>query len=108
MERSLQAVPRFNDPDWKIIGTGDFNGDGMTDLLWYNSSTGQTAAWLMNGPASTWTPLLTDRKLEGNACRRSHGDGMIDLLWYNTTGQTAAWLMNGTGVGMTPLLTDPN
>src|SRR3954463_3632157 len=34
---------------WTLNGFGDFNADGKTDLFWYNSLTGQTSAWLMNG-----------------------------------------------------------
>ena len=25
-------------PSWHAIGTGDFNGDGFSDILWQNSS----------------------------------------------------------------------
>ena len=28
---------------------GDYNGDGKTDILWRNKSTGQNIVWLMNG-----------------------------------------------------------
>ena len=35
-------------PSWKAIGTGDFNGDGHSDILWQNTS-GQAAIWEMNG-----------------------------------------------------------
>ena len=31
-----------------IAGTGDFNGDGMSDILFRDGS-GNTAMWLMNG-----------------------------------------------------------
>jgi hypothetical protein len=33
---------------WTIVGTGDFNGDGMTDILWQDT-TGQRVLWFMNG-----------------------------------------------------------
>ncbi len=36
-------------PSWKAIGTGDFNGDGFSDILWQNTSTGQASIWEMNG-----------------------------------------------------------
>ena len=34
--------------DWQIAGTGDFNGDGKSDILWRQIS-GAVAIWLMNG-----------------------------------------------------------
>jgi hypothetical protein len=34
---------------WQIIGTGDFNNDGNSDLLFYNAAGNQSAVWLMNG-----------------------------------------------------------
>jgi hypothetical protein len=33
---------------WSIQLTGDFNGDGMNDLLWQDTS-GNVALWEMNG-----------------------------------------------------------
>jgi hypothetical protein len=34
---------------WRIVGTGDFNGDGRRDLLWHNADTDRVQAWLLNG-----------------------------------------------------------
>ena len=33
---------------WTIVGTGDFNGDGKSDILWRNTY-GDVDIWLMNG-----------------------------------------------------------
>ena len=33
---------------WTIAETGDFDGDGKSDILWHDN-TGNTAIWLMNG-----------------------------------------------------------
>jgi hypothetical protein len=35
-------------PSWHAIGTGDFNGDGHSDIL-FQSTSGQTAVWDMIG-----------------------------------------------------------
>jgi hypothetical protein len=32
---------------WRIGGTGDFNGDGKTDVLWQNIETGECKIRLM-------------------------------------------------------------
>ena len=36
-------------PSWKAVGTGDFNDDGNSDILWQNTSTGQVSIWEMDG-----------------------------------------------------------
>jgi hypothetical protein len=33
---------------WSVAETGDFNGDGYSDILWRDSS-GDIAIWYMNG-----------------------------------------------------------
>ena len=33
---------------WTIAETGDFNGDGKTDILWLDTS-GNVSIWFMNG-----------------------------------------------------------
>jgi hypothetical protein len=41
----LGAIPT----SWSIAGTGDFNGNGTTDILWRNNSTGDVQIWFMSG-----------------------------------------------------------
>ena len=33
---------------WNEVATGDFNGDGHSDILWQNAN-GQASIWEMNG-----------------------------------------------------------
>jgi len=40
------GTPTF---DWSIAGVGDFDGNGTSDILWRNSTTGQVYIWFMNG-----------------------------------------------------------
>jgi hypothetical protein len=35
-------------PSWHVMGTGDYNSDGRTDILFQNSS-GAVSIWEMNG-----------------------------------------------------------
>ena len=92
--------------DWHIIGTGDFNGDGKSDLLWKTDS-GQVAIWEMNGNQITWADFTkvgqtnvgapgSDWHLIGSA--DFDGDGKADLLWRTDGGKLAIWEMTGTQV----------
>ena len=106
-----QGYPyQVSDIDWRIDRTGDFNGDGKTDILWryYGSGGGQGTAiiWYMNGANvinSVYLPWVsdTDWKIEGIG--DFNGDGQADLLWryYGTgagAGTTIIWYMNATTV----------
>jgi hypothetical protein len=88
---------------WQVAGTGDFNGDGESDILWRNNSSGRTQIWLMNGTdiqsGNNFTPanLGTSWQVEGTG--DFNGDGKSDILWQNTSsGQTQIWMMNGTDI----------
>lgn len=35
--------------DWAVLAVGDFNGDGLADILWRSNVTGETSVWGMNG-----------------------------------------------------------
>jgi hypothetical protein len=43
---------------WKIVGTPDFDGDGVADLLWWNSLTGQVYAMVMGAALPTTQGLI--------------------------------------------------
>ena len=46
---SVGAVGSFNPgPSWQIKGSGDFNGDGKSDIVWQHDS-GLPAIWTMDG-----------------------------------------------------------
>ena len=41
-------------PDWQIAeATGDYNGDGRSDILWRNDN-GLVAVWEMDGASATF------------------------------------------------------
>jgi hypothetical protein len=79
----------------------DFSGDCLSDVLWYNTGTGQAVVWLINGttvigggsPGSATAPWAIVGQRDFNR------DGKNDILWRNgTTGQLVVWLLNGAAV----------
>jgi hypothetical protein len=86
-------------PSWKAIGTGDFYGNGLSDILLQNTSTGQVAIWEMNGTnVIGGGTVSSDHGPSWHAIGTGdfNGDGHSDILWQNVNGQVAIWEMNGT------------
>lgn len=112
LDGRLLTPSRVADTNWKIAGTGDFNGDGQTDIVWQHQTSGEASAWLMSGTTLVSGALLSpagvsDTNWKIRAVSDLTGDGQPDLIWQNTsTGYIAVWLMNGTtmtdGIYATP------
>ena len=89
----------------------DFNADARNDLVWYDSATGRTALWMMNGgqPGQTANILANAAWRVAFKAGFNAGD-QTDLLWHNSaTGEWVIWLMNGPNfAGGGGILTDPN
>jgi hypothetical protein len=100
---SGQLVARgpVTDLNWTIVGAGDVNRDGWTDLLWHHVGTGQIAVWFMQGATMLSGELLspaavpdTDWRVRGVADLDQNG--YPDLLWQHlSTLDVAVWFMQG-------------
>jgi len=102
---TLGAVPG----NWLVQGMGDFNGDGIPDILWRDNTSGTVAIWFLNGSgnvqstaslgivpiSSTWSIAQTG---DYNA------DGMSDILWTDASGDVAIWFMSGSTISSTASL----
>jgi hypothetical protein len=90
---------------WRIVASGDFNGDGKPDIVWHNDTTNETQIWFMDGASRVGR--ATVRAENGGSiavgtpwaivgANDFDGDGKSDILWHNAvTGETQIWLMNG-------------
>ena len=89
------------DVNWHIVGTGDINGDGRTDLVWHHQTTGQIGAWLMNGSAMVqgqfFSPeSMPDTNWKVGAIADLNGDRHPDVVWQNRPdGRLSVWFMAG-------------
>jgi uncharacterized protein (DUF1800 family) len=83
----------------------DLNGDGRSDIVIRNPSTGVNRVLFMNGVAVTSEaplPPLADRDYVMAALPDLNADGRSDILWYHqSSGERLAWNMNGTTVAST-------
>ncbi|WP_428538646.1 beta strand repeat-containing protein [Rhodopila sp.] len=101
-------------PTWRIAGTGDFYGDGNTDILFQNQD-GSVAIWEMNGteitkagdvgvngaavdPGSNWHIVGTGD---------FNNDGKTDIVFRDDTGAVVTWEMNGTEIVSASQLANP-
>jgi Ca2+-binding RTX toxin-like protein len=84
---------------WTIAGTGDFNADGTTDILWRHT-TGAIGVWLGNGLAPVTAAQKAvigsvDNTWQIEGVDDFNGDSKSDILWRHTSGAVAVWQGNG-------------
>jgi RTX calcium-binding nonapeptide repeat (4 copies)/FG-GAP-like repeat len=90
---------------WTVFTTGDFNADGVADILMRNNTNNQVSNWtvrdgvflgsnLVSGNASGWGLVGT-----GDV----NNDGSSDVVMQRTDGMVGVWVMTGgvpTGVAI--------
>jgi hypothetical protein len=99
-------LQRVVDVNWRIEGTGDFNNDGKTDIMWryYGSpSEGINMIWLMDGVTkiggNNWIQRVIDVGWKMVGSGDFNNDGKCDILWryYSSPseGINMIWHMDG-------------
>jgi hypothetical protein len=80
---------------WQIVGSGDYNGDGHSDVLLHNASENKFDVWAMLDGGTYESELLPDdfgNAAEVIASGDFDGDGMSDILWRNLdSGDVDIW-----------------
>ncbi|WP_437612315.1 VCBS repeat-containing protein [Sorangium sp. So ce834] len=85
---------------WMAANAGDFNFDGMSDVIWWNAEQNLVAIWLMNGSQllapGPIIPGPLGRGWEVHSVTDFNLDGMADVLWNNPQQNLiTVWLMEG-------------
>jgi len=81
----------------------DMDGDGRSDVLWRNSSTGENYLYPMDGtsilPGEGYLRTVPDPTWRVAGVGDFDGNGRADILWRNTsTGENYIYLMAGTTI----------
>ena len=90
---------QISDGNWRIVGSGDFNGDGKADLIWQHTN-GTLLVWYMNGATAIGSELLNPAQISDATWRvvgvgDFNGDSKPDLMWQHPSGWLSVWYMNG-------------
>ena len=101
------GITTFNMNGWSSVGFGDFDGDGNSDLLWSNDSTGTFGLWLMDPapwPATPYTTTAMAGTMSGYTPIGTgdfDANGTTDILYQeDATGGTEIWLMSAVTPGV--------
>ncbi len=100
VEVNWWGIPELasSDPAWKVLASGDFDGDGFFDLFWKNEDTLETFVWFMEGATVEKVdfPRLRSASWIMEASADFDGSGTFDLFWRNIDdGRTAVWFLDG-------------
>jgi hypothetical protein len=84
---------------WQIVGSGDYNGDGISDVLFHNASENKFDLWNMGEGGTYQSEILPNdfgNAAEVIASGDFDGDGMSDILWRNLeNGEVDIWGLTG-------------
>jgi uncharacterized protein YkwD len=86
--------------NWRVVATGDFNNDAMTDLVLQNITTAETRIYLVNSKrqvigVTNFSARLTNPDWRICGAGDVDRDGHADIIWQHLpTGQINIWLMN--------------
>lgn len=93
----------ITDNNWRIMGTGDFNGDSSPDIVWQHMTEGWVYLWYMDGLTRIDSTYFSRDRVNAGwtlaAVGDFNGDSSPDLVWHNQAeGRVVFWLCDNATV----------
>src|SRR5262245_22128142 len=97
----LPDAPAYSD----LVGTGDYDGNRTSDLLWEDARSSQLVLWLLNGGVVVKTGVLDRSSLPASeewhvgGSADFDGDGSDDVMLFSRIrGEVETWALRGTAI----------
>lgn len=88
---------------YSVLGFGDVNGDGTSDMVWYNAAANKIQYWFMQGQNHTASTISISSNLSVKGVGDFNGDGIADLVTRAADGTVVIATLskdsNGVGSG---------
>jgi peptidyl-Asp metalloendopeptidase len=89
---TVVPIPGDGPAEYSVLPSGDFDADGVFDLLWRNNTTGANVIWKSGGTVSQTLPTTVNPNLRIVGVGDLNKDGRSDIVWRNiSTGQNVVW-----------------
>jgi hypothetical protein len=96
------AVDAVANLSWKVVGVGDFNGDGASDIFWRNASSGQNAVWYSANYLTQPSVAAAATAWRVVSIGDFDADGYSDVMWRNaSSGQNTLWRRGSSALPLT-------
>ncbi|MFN3730331.1 MAG: FG-GAP repeat domain-containing protein [Fimbriimonadaceae bacterium] len=102
--QTSKVVDQTLQPGWTSISIGDFDGDGVSDILVQNPNL-NTSVWIMGGAdgSEVQDTIILDKTRKNGTDRfvgftDVDGDGMADIIIQRTKRRLEYWRSTGTNV----------
>jgi len=89
----------------QLVGTGDYDGNGVSDLLWENSRSGEITLWQLDGGVVLRAGVLDrsslplDQAWHVGGSGDLDGDGADEVLWFSRVrGEVEVWALSGSSI----------
>lgn len=113
LSASYLTPNNVGDTAWRIVDSGDFNGDGKPDLLFQHTD-GSLAVWVLTNGVTLASAQFVSPSNSGNpgwkavAVADFDKDGKADILFQGANGDVGIWYLDGVTVKSVVMLKPSN